>query len=119
MLRSCTTEFLDLNDVLGPSRPNLHVGLEAFDHQIPLGLVLPEIPEKLFLVGIVLPYTLKTPLNKPLDVSGVEGRYILGSVGKLLLMPLMTEGKAPLTHKITPTGENPPLGGCGVRTATR
>ncbi len=57
-----------------PSRPDFAVSLEAVDHQIPLGLVLPEVPEELFLFGVVLPYALKTPLDKPLDVGGVQGQ---------------------------------------------
>jgi hypothetical protein len=31
---------------LRPSRPDLTVGLEAFYHHLPLGLILPQIPEK-------------------------------------------------------------------------
>jgi hypothetical protein len=37
-----------------PARPNLTVGLEAFYHHIPLSLILPEVPEELFLLGIIL-----------------------------------------------------------------
>ncbi len=54
-------------------RPDLAVGLEYLDHHLPLGLVLPEVPEQPFLVGVVLPYALKATLHEPLDVGGVEG----------------------------------------------
>jgi hypothetical protein len=53
-----------------PPRPDPAVGLEDFDHHLPLGVILPKVPEKLFLAGIVLAYTLKTAS----DVSGIEGQ---------------------------------------------
>jgi len=52
------------------SRPDLTARLEAFYHRLPLSLVLPEIPEDLFLLGIVLPYPLQAPLDPAFDVRG-------------------------------------------------
>jgi hypothetical protein len=37
-----------LKDPKAPLRPHLTVGLEAIYHHLPLGLVLPEVPEELF-----------------------------------------------------------------------
>ncbi len=54
-----------------PPRPDLTVGLKAFDHQIPLGLVLPETPEEPLLLGVVLTDPLQAALDEPIDVSGI------------------------------------------------
>jgi hypothetical protein len=48
----------DLHDLTSktrrPALPHLTIRLEAFYHHLPLGLVLPEIPEDLFLIWVVL-----------------------------------------------------------------
>jgi hypothetical protein len=36
-----------------PPHPHLAVGLQAFYDHLPLGLVLPEVTEELFLLGII------------------------------------------------------------------
>jgi hypothetical protein len=35
-------------------RSDLAVGLETFDYHLPLDLVIPEVPEELFLIRIIL-----------------------------------------------------------------
>ena len=37
-----------------PSRPDLTVGLETVKHHLQLGLILPKVPEELFLIRIIL-----------------------------------------------------------------
>jgi hypothetical protein len=36
------------------SRSHLTVGLQAFYHHLPLGLILPKVPEEQFLIRIIL-----------------------------------------------------------------
>jgi hypothetical protein len=57
-----------------PPGPDLAVGLEGFDHHLPLGLVLPEVSEEPFLVGVVFAYALQAALYEPIDVGRVEGQ---------------------------------------------
>src|SRR5215207_7208917 len=47
------------------SRPDLTVGLEAIYHHLPLGLVLPEVPEELFLLGLFSPILSRHPSTQP------------------------------------------------------
>src|SRR5215204_5368549 len=54
------------------SRPDLSVGLEAFYHHLPLGLVLPEVTEELFLIRILLADPLQASLYPALDILLVE-----------------------------------------------
>ena len=56
------------------SRPHLTVGLEAFYHHIPLGLVLPEITEELFLLEIVLSNSLQASLYPTLYIVWIKGQ---------------------------------------------
>ena len=37
-----------------PPRPDLAVGLETVKHHLPLGLILPKVPEESFLIRIIL-----------------------------------------------------------------
>jgi hypothetical protein len=46
-----------------PSRPDLTVGLQALYHHLPLGLILPEVTEALFLIRIILADPLQTSLH--------------------------------------------------------
>jgi hypothetical protein len=47
------------------SPPSPHrVRLEAFYHHLPLGLVIPEVTEESFLLGVVLSYPLQAALDK-------------------------------------------------------
>jgi hypothetical protein len=39
-----------------PPPPDLTVCLEAFYHYLPLSLVIPEVAQEIFLLGIILPY---------------------------------------------------------------
>jgi hypothetical protein len=55
-------------------RSDLAVGLEAFYHHIPLGLVIPEVPEELFLIRIILTDPLKASLYPTLYVPLVESQ---------------------------------------------
>jgi hypothetical protein len=45
-----------------PPRSDLTVGLQALYHHIPLGLVLPEVPEELFLIRVILANPLQASL---------------------------------------------------------
>ena len=54
------------------SRPDLTVGLEAIYHHLPLGLVLPEVTEELFLIRIILADPLQASLYPALDILLVE-----------------------------------------------
>jgi hypothetical protein len=56
------------------SRPDLTVGLETFYHQLPLGLVLPEVTEELFLIRIILANSLQASLYPTLYVPLVESQ---------------------------------------------
>ena len=55
-------------------RSVLTVGLDAFYHYVPLGLVIPEVPEELFLIRIILVDPLKASLHETLDVLLVESQ---------------------------------------------
>jgi hypothetical protein len=52
--------------------PSLTVGLEALYHHIPLSVVLPEVTEELFLLGIVLTNPLQTSLYPTIYVPLIE-----------------------------------------------
>jgi hypothetical protein len=47
-----------------PPRPDRTVSLEAIYHHLPLSLVLPEISEYIFLLGIILSDPLQASLNE-------------------------------------------------------
>jgi len=51
-----------------PPRSDLAVGLEAFYLHLPLDLVIPEVPEELFLIRIILADPLKASLYPTLYV---------------------------------------------------
>jgi hypothetical protein len=55
-----------------PSRPDLTVGLEAIYHHLPLGLVLEEVTEELFLIWIVLSNPLQASLYPTLHVVWIK-----------------------------------------------
>jgi hypothetical protein len=55
-------------------RSVLTVGPEAFYHHIPLGLVIPEVPEELLLIRIILTNPLKASLYPTLYVPLVESQ---------------------------------------------
>jgi hypothetical protein len=61
----------------GQTRPDLYFDLEAVEHHLPLGLVLPEVPKEPFLFGVVLADPLQAALDEPL----VGGKITLGSLG--------------------------------------
>jgi hypothetical protein len=50
-----------------PPHPDLTVRLEAFYHHLPLGLILPKIPEDVFLIWVVLSDSLQAALHEALD----------------------------------------------------
>lgn len=52
-----------------PPRPDLTVGLKAFYHYIPLGLVIPEVPEESLPLRIILVDPLRPPFTKPSTYS--------------------------------------------------
>jgi hypothetical protein len=54
------------------SRPDLTVGLQALYHHLPLGLVLQEVTQELFLLGIVLTNSLHTSLYPTIYVPLLE-----------------------------------------------
>jgi hypothetical protein len=54
-----------VNPALKDPEASLSVSLEAFYHHLPLGLVLPEVPEWFFL-GINISYPLQLALDVPL-----------------------------------------------------
>ena len=57
-----------------PSHPNLTVGLQALYHHIPLGLVLPEVTEELFLLGMVLTNSFQAPLYPTIYIVWIKGQ---------------------------------------------
>jgi hypothetical protein len=57
-----------------PPCSDLAVGLEALYNHISLGLVIPEVPEELFLIRIILADPLKASLHEALDVPLVESQ---------------------------------------------
>src|SRR5215203_1849826 len=56
------------------SRPDLTVGLQALYHHLPLGLVLPEVTEELFLLRIVLSNSFQASLYPTIYVPLVESQ---------------------------------------------
>jgi hypothetical protein len=54
--------------------PVLTVCLETFYHHLPLGLVLEEVTEELFLIRIILTYPFKASLYLTLHVPLVESQ---------------------------------------------
>lgn len=58
----------------GSSRPDVATGLEGLYDHIPLGLVLPQVPEDLFLLGIVLADPLQAAFDPTLNVGRIEGQ---------------------------------------------
>ena len=59
---------------LRPARLDLAVGLEAIYHNLPLGLVFPEVSKEEFLVRMVLAYSLQTSFDPTLDVGRVKSQ---------------------------------------------
>ena len=57
-----------------PSCPNLTVGLRALYHHISLSLVLPEVPEELFLLGVVLSNSLQASLYPTIYIVWIKGQ---------------------------------------------
>ena len=57
-------------------KPHLHltVGLEAIYHHLPLGLVLEEVTEELFLIQVILANPLQASLYPTLHVPLVESQ---------------------------------------------
>jgi hypothetical protein len=64
-----------------PPRPYLTVGLEALYHHLPLGLVLPEVPEESLLLGIILANPLQAALDPTLHVPLVECQPKVEGIG--------------------------------------
>src|SRR5215212_6006690 len=98
------------------SRPDLAVSLEAFYHYLTLSLVLPEIPEDLFLIWVVLTDPLKAALHEALEVSRVESQSEIedlsvkamvvtyGSPAGEGLLPLLPHRMRPLRAQLQHTG---------------
>jgi hypothetical protein len=57
-----------------PPHPHLTVSLQALYHHLPLGLVLPEVTEELFLLRIVLAEPLQASLYPTLHIVWIEGQ---------------------------------------------
>ena len=55
-----------------PPYPHLTVGLETFYHKLPLGLVLEEVTEELFLIRVVLADPLQASLYPTIYVVWIE-----------------------------------------------
>jgi hypothetical protein len=53
---------------------DLTVGLEALYHHIPLGLVLEELTEELFLLGVVLSNSLQASLYPAIYIVWIKGQ---------------------------------------------
>jgi len=58
----------------GSARPDLTVGLEAFQYHFPLGFIPPEVSEDLFLIRIILTDPLKTTFHEALYVVWIKGQ---------------------------------------------
>ena len=56
------------------SRPYLTVGLQTFYHHLPLGLVLPQVTEELFLIRIILADPLQASLYPTLYIVWIKGQ---------------------------------------------
>ena len=54
-----------------PPHPHLAVGLQALYHHIPLGLVLPEVPEELFLIRMIHADPLQASLHEAKAVESL------------------------------------------------
>src|SRR5215207_7161494 len=54
------------------SGPDLTVGLEAIYHHLPLGLILPEVTEEYFLLGMVLSNPLQASLYPTIDIVWIK-----------------------------------------------
>ena len=59
---------------LRPPRPDFAVGLEAFYHHIPLGLVLPKISEESLVFGVVLSDPPQAALDPAVNISRVKSQ---------------------------------------------
>ena len=68
-----------------PSSPR-RVRLESFYHHLPLSLVLPEVAEGLFLLGIVLSYPLRAALDEGFYVELGSTLIIVGNLDTIWLV---------------------------------
>ena len=58
----------------GSANPDRAVSFKAFDHHIPLALVLPQISEEPLFLGVVLPDPLQTALDPALNIGRVKSQ---------------------------------------------
>jgi hypothetical protein len=89
-----------------PSRPHLTVGLEAFYHHIPLGLVIPEVTEESFLLRVVLTNSLQTSLDPTLYVPLVESQ---AKIEDLPIVAVVVTDSCPAREALFPSPPNDPL----------
>ena len=64
----------EISKAWGPPHPHLTVGLKALYHHIPLGLVLEEVTEELFLIRIILTYPFKASLYPTIYIVWIKGQ---------------------------------------------
>ena len=57
-----------------PPHPHLAVGLQALYHHLPLGLVLEEVTEELFLIRVILADPLQAGLHEAKAVESLPRR---------------------------------------------
>ena len=83
------------------SRPDLTVGLEAIYHHIPLGLLIPQLTEELFLLGVVLTNSLQASLYPTLYIVWIKGQT---KVEDLPIVAVVVPDSCPAGKALFPTG---------------
>jgi hypothetical protein len=83
-----------------PPRSDLTVGLEAIYHHLPLGLVLPEVPEELFLIRIILADPLQASLYPTLHVPLVESQT---EIEELAIVAVVVTHSCPAREALSPS----------------
>jgi hypothetical protein len=89
-----------------PSHPDLTVGLQALYHHIPLGLLLEEVTEELFLIRMVLADPLQATLYPTLHVVWIKCQP---EVEDFSVVTMVVTDSCPARETLFPSPPDDPL----------
>jgi hypothetical protein len=100
----CVEDASNLRDTSSKARrstrPNLTVGLQAFYHHIPLGLVLPEVTEESFLIRIILSDSFQASLYPTIYIVWIKGQP---KVEDLRIVAVVVTDSCPASETLFPS----------------
>jgi hypothetical protein len=96
----CAAAHPDISKARRSSHPDLTVGFEAFYNHLPLGLILKEVTEELFLIWIVLTNSLQAPLYPTIYIVWVKGQP---KVEDLPIVTMVVPNSCPASETLFPS----------------